>query len=89
MNGMYINKTQLKLAMFGLMALVENDKIYDNLIKNEMVEPEDIPIYLETLNKVIEGMEKDEGILVFSEIDLDTLESCHDLWGNPINDIIL
>jgi hypothetical protein len=89
MNGMYINKTQLKLAMFGLMALVENDKIYDNLIKNEMVEPEDIPIYLETLNKVVKRMEKDEGILVFSEIDLDTVESCHDLWGNPINDIIL
>jgi hypothetical protein len=89
MNGMYVNKTQLKLAMFGLIALVENDKIYDNLINKGMIEPEDISIYLQTLNKVIEGMGKDEGILVFSEIDLDTLESCHDLWGNPINDIIL
>jgi|694.fasta_scaffold23096_24 hypothetical protein len=84
-SNIYINKKQLSILKIALMSLTRDDEMFEFAIENGVFSEDDIHSYIETLGLVVDSLSEAEGMLMVSEIDLDTIMECSDLWGNSIN----
>lgn len=85
MKNIYINKKQLSTISLSLMSFTRDTDIFDFAIKNGLIESEDAYMFVDTLKRMIEVIDNGNGALLVTEIDMDNLESCVDLWGNDID----
>lgn len=85
MKNIYINKKQLSTISLSLMSFTRDTDIFDFAIKSGLIESEDAYLFVDTLKRMIEAIDNGNGALLVTEIDMDNLESCVDLWGNDID----
>ena len=84
MNNIYINKKQLSTLNISLMSLTRDTDVYNYAIEKGIFEEGEIDMYIETLGRMVGVMGNEEGALLVTEIDMDNVETCVDLWGHSI-----
>lgn len=85
MTNIYINKKQLATLNIGLMSLTRDEKFFDFAVKNGVLDQEDPYLYIETLKRMIEVIDHEDGALLVTEINMDDIQDCVDLWGNTVD----
>lgn len=89
MENIYISKKQLSTLRIGLMSLTRDDSTFDFAIENGVFTEDDIHEYIATIGAMIDNIKGDNGVLLVTEIDTDSISDCVDLWGNTIDGSII
>lgn len=89
MNSIYINKKQLLTLSLSLMSLTRDNEVYNYAINKGIFKEDEIGSYIDTIKRFLEVINDEDGALLVTEINMDDVQDCVDLWGNSIGGLDL